>query len=82
MREPNSMSRLVRRFRKGPALFLALAFAGMAAVFPVSSPASEYSKREAVLYRDVFDQNFYYEGTQYLRLERLYRDLFGIRKRA
>ena len=82
MREPNFMSRHARRFRKGPALFLALAFAGMAAVFPVSSPASEYSKREAVLYRDVFDQNFYYEGTQYLRLERLYRDLFGIRKRA
>ena len=44
------------------------------------SPA--YSKQESGLYKDVFDQNAYYEGTQYLHLERLYRDLFGIKRRA
>jgi len=42
--------------------------------------ASNYSKEESALYRDVFDQNVYYEGTQYLHLERLYRRLFGKRK--
>lgn len=44
--------------------------------------APSYSNRESGLYRDVFDQNIYYEGTQYFHLERLYRDLFGIKRHA
>jgi hypothetical protein len=44
--------------------------------------ASGHPRRESGLYRDVFDQNIYYEGTQYLHLERLYEDLFRIRQRA
>ena len=44
--------------------------------------STHYSKRESGLYRDIFDQNIYYEGTQYLHLERFYGDLFGIKKRA
>ena len=44
--------------------------------------STHYSKRESGLYKDIFDQNIYYEGTQYLHLERFYNDLFGIRKRA
>ena len=43
---------------------------------------SGYSKRDSALYRDAFDQNIYYEGTQYLHLERLSRGLTGVRKRA
>ncbi len=44
--------------------------------------SSGYAKRETGLYQDVFDQNVYYEGTQYLHLERLYRSLSGKKKRA
>ena len=43
---------------------------------------SDYAKRDSSLYRDVFDQSVYYEGTQYIHLERLYRDLFGKSKRS
>ena len=53
--------------------------------FPASARAgesAEYKKNETGLYRDVFDQNMYYEGTQYLHLERLYRDLFHKRIRS
>lgn len=55
--------------------------AGASTAFGETS-ASGYQKREASLYQDIFDQNVYYEGTQYLHLERLYRNLFGLRNRA
>ncbi len=62
------------------ALFVALVLAA-----PVSfarQASSGYRGRESGLYRDVFDQNIYYEGTQYLHLERLYEDLFHIKQRS
>lgn len=61
---------------------LALSAAALPGVFAEEAKAPVSSKRESGLYKDVFDQNIYYEGTQYLHLERLYRDLFGIRHRA
>ncbi len=42
----------------------------------------EIKKNQTGLYRDVFDQNIYYEGVQYFHLERLYRDLFHKKNRA
>lgn len=62
-------------------LFLALAFLGSGAGFSQNS-VSGYKERQASLYRDIFDQTVYYQGTQYLHLERLYRKLFGKSRRA
>lgn len=36
----------------------------------------EFKKNRTSLSRDVFDQNFYYEGTSLLRFDRLYRKIF------
>lgn len=47
-----------------------------------ASETVEFKKNQTGLYRDVFDQNLYYEGTNFLHLERLYRALFGKRLRA
>ncbi len=44
--------------------------------------AVELKKNQTGLYRDVFDQNIYYEGTSYLRLERLYARLFFKKTRS
>ena len=44
--------------------------------------ATHFKKQETGLYRDVFDQTIYYEGTSYLRLERLYRKLFFKKARS
>lgn len=60
-------------------LALSLA-AAMLAGTPVY--AQEIKEQNTGLYRDVFDQNLYYEGTQLLRLNRLYRVLFGKKLRA
>ncbi|HXV27472.1 MAG TPA: hypothetical protein VD913_00760, partial [bacterium] len=55
-------------------LFLAPSLGGAEAV--------EFKKNETGLYRDVFDQNIYYEGTSYLRLDRLYNRLFFKKTRS
>lgn len=47
-----------------------------------SAYAQEIKKQNTGLYRDIFDQNLYFEGTQILRLNRLYRVLFGKKLRA
>lgn len=44
--------------------------------------AQEFKNQNTGLYRDIFDQNLYYEGTQFLRLNRMYRLLFGKKLRA
>jgi hypothetical protein len=63
--------------------------AGLAAIMICAVPAPadaekapEIKKTPHGLYRDVFDQNIYYEGTNYLRLNRLYRLLFRKKRRA
>jgi len=74
---------------KAPHLFRKLSgilFAGALAILTLPetlSWASEagdpaaWDKKQTGLYRDVFDQNLYYEGTQILHLDRVYRRLFG-----
>lgn len=66
---------------KSAALFLALVFAQTGIPF-AGTTSSNYSKRESGLFRDVFDQSLYYEGTEPLHLERLSRGLLGGRNRA
>lgn len=65
---------------KGAAFFLAVVFFASAAW--AQTATTHYSKRKSGLYRDFFDQELYYEGTQYLHLERLYGRLFGQKSRS
>lgn len=75
---------LIRKplFKKITAFALPFLLWGISDVFSQSGVSSHHKKSESALYRDVFDQNIYYEGIQYFHLERLYRDLFGKKKRA
>lgn len=87
MKEQNSMSKLepLSDLRKITALLVALSLMGGGTVSLWAEEAgapSRHSKRPSSLYKDVFDQNLYYEGTQYLHLERLYRDLFRVERRS
>ncbi|MBI4387966.1 MAG: hypothetical protein HY582_02860 [Candidatus Omnitrophica bacterium] len=43
---------------------------------------AEFKKSQTGFYRDVFDQNIYYEGVNYFHLERFYRKLFNKKLRA
>lgn len=53
------------------------------ALIPARMAASqEISTQEAGFYRDIFDQNVYYEGTGLLRLDRVYRTLFHKKSRS
>ncbi len=74
------MLQLKRRF-KVFGLFILLVFLATGVCAETASTKTSYSKRQAGLYRDVSDQNIYYEGIQYLRLDRFYR-LLGREKRA
>lgn len=81
MKEQRFMLRAKHPF-KILGFLLSLVFVMVGALLAeTEAPKTHYAKRQAGLYRDVFDQNIYYEGTQYLRLDRLYR-LFGKKKRA
>jgi hypothetical protein len=42
----------------------------------------QLKKNDTGVFYDIFDQNIYYEGTNYLRLDRLYRALFNKKVRA
>lgn len=60
-------------------------FAGAALVLclpPDCRAAAEPKQNETGFYRDVFDQNVYYEGTRYLNLDKFYRALFHKKVRA
>ncbi len=63
---------------------LSLIFLGiLSAALPLAAGESaQFKKNETGLYRDVFDQNIYYEWTSYLRFDRLYRKLFNRKARA
>ncbi len=67
------MSGQIHLFKK--ILFL-LAGAALFTLLPGSSYALEVKAQETSFYKDVFEQNVYYEGTSYLRLDRLYQALF------
>ncbi len=74
------MLRRERLFK--PILLIAAIFSFALCRGVYASETVEFKKNQTGLYRDVFDQNLYYEGTQFLHLERLYRALFGKRLRA
>lgn len=76
------MSKQKHPFNLRLALGAALLVWGASVPASAETASADFSKRDASLYQDVFDQNLYYEGTQYLHLERLYRGLFGAQKRA
>ena len=61
---------------------LSLILLGSTAFAAETATHATYSKRASGLYRDISDQNIYYEGLQYFHLERFYRRLLGQRKRA
>ena len=65
---------------KGTALFFSVVF--FASTSGAETAAGHYSKRKSGLYRDFFDQEIYYEGTQVLHLERLTARLFGKERRS
>lgn len=70
---------------KGTALLLSIVFLGSMAwaeTPPAGRQAPDYSKRKSGLYRDFFDQELYYGGTEYLHLERFYQRLFGRKNRS
>ena len=81
--EPLSKTRQIRS-----ALCLAAGgvslLAGLLSAAPSAGAAEavEFKKNETGLYRDIFDQNVYYEGTSYLRLERIYNTLFFKKERS
>lgn len=47
-----------------------------------AAEALEFKKNTTSLGRDVFEQNIFYEGTNWLHLDRLYRGLFHKKERA
>ncbi len=69
----------MHRFKIRTVLIL-IAFFGSAISY--ADTAGDFKKTESGLYKDVFDQEVYYQGTQYLHLERLYRGLFNKEKHA
>jgi len=76
MKEPNFMLKPVHLFKALPfVLTVFLLTAG-------SAQALEIEKQETGLYRDVFDQTVFYEGTNLLRFDRLYRLLFNKKTRS
>jgi hypothetical protein len=86
MKEQTSMSKVRRLFKPGFSLRSVGAILAMGCflALPVQAApeSTSFKKNETGLYRDIFDQNMYYEGTSYLRLERLYQRLFGKKVRA
>lgn len=75
MKEPIFMSKAHRLFNfAGTLVFV---FVASATCANAAEPAPEFKKNQTGLYHDIFDQNIYYEGTNMLRLDRLYRKLFG-----
>ncbi len=80
MKGPNFMSKAARLSKT-----LVLALAVLAAALTSSAHAGEaveFKRNKTSLSRDVFNQNFYYAGTQYLRLDRLYRAIFHKKERS
>ncbi len=81
MKEQNFMLHPKRRFKLF-GFFISLVFLAAGALFAETPSAkTTYPKRQTGLYRDVSDQNIYYEGVEYLRFERLHQ-LLGQKKRA
>ena len=76
-RKDNQMVRTIGRVSLG----LAVAVIVLSQTV-LASKATTFKKQETGLYKDVFDQNFYYEGTNLLHLDRLYRELFRKKTRS
>lgn len=76
------MSKVKCLFKTTLLVAFGIGFGALAAAEEPAVKAPEFKKQTTGLYRDIFDQNVYYEGTNYLHLERFYRDLFGKKVRA
>jgi hypothetical protein len=63
-------------------MFGAVLAASVLCLFLPGAQAQEMKKEQTGLYRDIFDQQIYYEGTNLLRLDRMYRLLFKKKLRA
>lgn len=74
------MSKAARLFNRLTAILIGLLLACPPVGF--SQEAGNIKKSETSFYQEVFDQNFFYEGTSYLRFDRLYRALTGKKVRA
>lgn len=57
--------------------FLLLTLALISTPLVSTANAAELEKGQTGVYRDLFDQNVYYEGTNFLRFDRLYRAVFN-----
>jgi hypothetical protein len=71
------MLKAARPFKLTGFFLLALALA-----LPVQAETIDFKKNKTSLSRDVWEQNFYYEFTSFLRLDRLYRKVTGVKKPA
>lgn len=79
MKEPIFMSKAARLFKR---VFLGSIVLVTAAGLPAWGETARIKKSETGLYRDIFDQNVYYEGLNYFHLDRFYRAVFNQELRA
>ncbi len=79
MKAPNFMQKPAHLFK---VILILVGLASLPAPFARTEEVVEIKKNETGLYRDIFDQNTYYEATNYLHLDRLYRDLFHKKVRS
>ncbi len=83
MKGPFFMYAPIRRFNLIAGLFaLVLGFSLSLQAASEPEPAAPLKRGEASLYQDMFDQSVYYEGTNLLRFDRIYRKLFRKKLRA
>ncbi len=68
------------RLSKAAILFAFAAALPLSAVY--GAETVEFKKHKTSLSRDVFTQNFYYDSTQFLRFDRLYRKIFRKKERS
>ncbi len=72
------MLKAVRLFKFAGLLMLAVA----ASLPAYAAEVVEFKENPSSTSRDLFEQNIYYEGTNFLHLDRLYRKIFHQKKRA
>jgi hypothetical protein len=79
MKGPNFMSEAARLSKTAVLLFALIVSALPSGI---CAEAVEFKEHKTSLSTDVFNQNFYYAGTEYLRLDRLYRAVFRKKERS
>lgn len=79
MKGHNCMLKAARLFKAG---FIAVLVGVIVCQEAWAAEAVEFKRNKTSLGRDVFEQNIFYEGTHWLRLDRLYRGIFHKKQRA